>query len=115
MDDETPPVSDAERKQEEEQAGAPDCASVEESRRAEDELELYLLNGNDGGFLLQLWDARGRPPRLPQVQRGVMPSEGECDAASVEERERTMYEREKSSGAFSSSTTERSTVRARRE
>ena len=43
------------------------------------------------------------------------PSEGECDAASVEERERTTYEREKSSGAFSSLTTERSTVRVRRE
>ena len=45
-DDDAPPGIDAER-EEAEQAGALDCASVEESRRAEDELEHYLLNGSD--------------------------------------------------------------------
>ena len=44
-DDEVLSVGDAER--EVEQAEALDCASVEESRRAEDELEHYLLNDSD--------------------------------------------------------------------
>ena len=45
IDDDVLPISDAER--EVEQAEALDHASVEESRRAEDELEHYLLNDSD--------------------------------------------------------------------
>ena len=60
-DDDVLSVGDAER--EVEQAEALDCASVEESRRAEDELEHYLLNDNDDEHVEVEARATNRGPR----------------------------------------------------
>ena len=64
-------MSDAER-EEEKQTGTPDCASVEESRRTENELERYLPNVSDEEPMeLEACASASRPtPQEACVPRG---------------------------------------------